>query len=340
MSEIEKEYSADKIGQRVGWVRVNTQVLHDQELIGVDIVAATVTGDEGALFGSQSYVGSAYARPIEQGFSAVTAFSALFGKDSSLEGYESNLHYGSKEIPRFYGHTETSGMLLDRGTGEMGSFDTLAEKQWAESGSELLDTLRQLLSDADFAEIYPKLYYWMNGMIGTGIPLGRRVSRLDDIQMSELLLTDPSMHQETLAQYAHSQAIAEHLEENLRDDTTMLNNLTIFSEIPSKDIPDAFATSRERARELHVRSLEHVGKLAVKRLVYAPVGIKRSWPYMDASVADADKAYGQELAGLKQQSVRSAEYELEREVKELIYRHDYAADAAYRFNFLADQEKS
>jgi hypothetical protein len=337
MSGIEKEYSAGQIGERVGWVRVTPQVIHDQELVGIDLVAATVTGEDGANFGTQLFhPKSEILTPFAHGFSAVTAFSGIFG-NPYVEGYESNLEYSSTAAGPF--HTSSAKEILDSGTNGV-RFDTLAEKVWTNDGHELIDTLHQLLIDAGHEELYSKMYYWVNGAIGRepGWPKGT----VDGLRISDLLLPDATMYPRTVEEHEHARAITALLMQSIENDTEMIGNLNVFSKIASTEIPKTFKDSRERARQLHLDAVAHSGQLAVSRLVYIPVGhgsAGRSWPYMDASEKNAGRAYGRELDGLKEQNVGPAQYELKREASELQGRYDFASTGANRFEFLADQER-
>jgi hypothetical protein len=342
MSEVEKEYSAGQRGERVGWVRVTPQMIDDREVIGIDLVAATVTGKDGAKFGSklsrpQSESEIAISVPYEQGFSAVTAFSGMFGMPHNGHSFESSLVYSST-TSSYYGHEDTPADLLHQGTDDL-HFKYFSDKTWANNGLALIDTLHQLLIDAKSEELYSPLYYWINGAIGrnnSGL-----LESLDGVQMSDLLLPDASLHFQTEQQLAHTEVISTLLAQALGNDKEMLSDITLLSETPANELSSVFEKSREKARQLYLDVINHIGQLAVRRLVHVPAERGRgshSWPHMNVTEQTADRLYGVELGAIKEQSIGRAQVKLEREMKELEHRQEFAADAAHRFGYLAAQE--
>ena len=337
-----KQFAASEFGKRVGWVRVKE--FEEHPFVAIDVVTAEVTSEDGAEYGfgywkneeTQEKASSDY--PYTRGFGRVAAFSAFISRDNDRRE-ESNLRYSAEGMKYPY-HTPEAHELLSRGTGDNRDIEE-DEKIWTAEPSELLATLRETLVKIDFESAYKIMYYLINGAVAQDYPM---TSHLSNVRPQTLMIPDPSMGEETTEQIAHLEALASAYREGLINDTNMRNRISGFiDDIPREGIPDRFVQSRERAFELEEQVSEAASKLVFQRLAYAPTGHgrgARTWPYMDASVSDTDKAYGLELRDLREKKTGRAILELDREIRELEGRSELANQALQRLRLLSELEKA
>lgn len=341
--EIEQAFSAEQKGDRVGWVRVAP--IENSTFAAIDIVTTSVVGDEGAEFGAVRLRHNddeveSLPFPYQVGFGYTAAFSAILSPERTRQE-EFNLMYTPQDhkiAGSSYG-TGRAEELLAHGTADTRRYEQNAEKVWTKNPAELLDTLQQLLADVALGSAYQSLYYWMNGAIGREQP---NTSSLHGADMRRLLMPDANMNYRTREDTAHMSAMNTALLRSVTNDVRMRSKLLQ----PSNEaavLLDAFVHSRDRAADLEREIGAEAEKLAVKRLAFLPTGQGRSgrtWPYMDASESDADKAYGLELRDLRAGSANRAVHEIDEEVKELEARRTLAFEALQRFVLLSELERS
>ena len=343
--EIERtiSFGPEMAGERIGWVSTNK--LQDQEdgkdsPISVDVVSATV-GQDGAWFGHEILTNpdgeKSLPIAVEHGFLAVSAISTVLASKENDWRDEFNLSY----LRMSTGVRDSAAKILDRATGFNVPIDAvgISDIDWASSGSELIDLLKQKMNDADYRERYAQLYYWLNGSIA------RFQEGFDDpfegFTVGELLLPDASMKKQTVEQLKHATGVANTLGYVAEHDEKMRQRLTVFSDIPKETVPSRFIDNRRYASGGEDVIREHISKLAVRQLVYLPIGFRptgRTWPYMDASEVNEDKAFGIELAGLMSGNIEPANRELAREIAELRARQDFAQKGVQRFIEIAQSE--
>jgi hypothetical protein len=343
--EIEKEYPATAYGERVGWVRAK-EVGDDGDHIAIDLVSAEVVSEEGAQYGNQSIYDNDGVFltgdiPYQKGFGRVAAFSALLGNESMWQ-YEFNLHYvpeGLDQPDVSYNKPSASGLLAS-GTGDTVRYFENSGRVWVEHSSELLATLKEILTKLKFEDAYDTVYYWVNGAVGREYPAQ---SELTYIHPSRLILPDTSMQKKTRVQVEATKAMVSALTSSLANDETTRHRLSGFIiDTPMDTLPDAFIASRTRASELEERVSTEAGKLIVQRLAHMPPGqgrAGRTWPYMNAVESDVDNAYGLELRDLRARKTDRAIRELDRERGELGARQMIASEALQRFERIQQLEE-
>ncbi len=333
------DFKSEMAGRRVGWVsldNVRDRENNETPLVSVNVVTATV-GQEGAWYGHTIDKRFFSPEPEQQGFLAVAAFSAILTSptDSPWEE-EFNLIYLSQA-------NRDAIQLLDKGV-DRGVYGGTGDptSDWATNPAELLDQLKEKLSDVGFKERYAQLYYWLNGAIARP-KMGYELTpkEFESMKIDELLLPDQTMKTTTKEQLAHARSIVDQLGQSAKSDETMRKRLTVFSDIPVTDVPDTFVENRHLVAKGEKEIGKHVSKLAVRQLVYLPIGNRsggRTWPYMDASATDEDVAFGRELNGLRRGSIEPANRELGREIDELVMRQQYAQQGVRRFSEISHAE--
>jgi hypothetical protein len=330
-------FSQEMAGKRVGWVSVGrlNDVDHDHAPLSVQVTSATV-GAEGAWFGHLNVEGrdriGRVPIAVQEGFYAVAAMSAVLTPGAGNgTGDEANFAYGHESRQ---GSSRADLLRVGVGLRQQGQTDPVLE--WAKSRSELIDVLKGKLGDEGFDDRYAQLYYWLNGSIAR-FGIDKR-NPFEGMRLDELLMPDPGMEAMTREQSIHAHAIAETLGHAADHDEKMRQRLTVFSDIPAETVPTRFIDNRTYVASGESTVAEHVSRLAVSRLVYLPVGSRRTWPYMDASEADGLKAFGLELDGLRKKSIEPADTQLRKEAEELRARQQFAADGAQRFDAIAQAE--
>lgn len=343
-TEVEKEFSPSHVGDRVGWVRA--KAIDDSPFVAIDVVTTKIVSEEGAELSNQTWQddegeSTGGAIPYQKGFGETAAFSAFVSNERNWQE-ESNLQYIPEGMSSTYSyHKPTASELLASGTGDNRSHADDAEKLWAESPKELLETLQELLGTLNIEGAYATMYYWMNGAVGREYPAR---SELTYVNPADLILADPAMQSQTKEQLEHIKQIQTALSQNLTNDVNMRHRLTGFiGDTPMESLPSVFEDSRQRAATSEELVRAAVQGLAVKRLAYVPTGhgrAGRTWPYMDATEADPDKAYGLELKDLRARKIDRAVREIDREIKELEARRTLATESIQRFTLLNELERS
>lgn len=334
-------FGPEMAGERVGWVstgRVRGDDNENGRPFSLNLVTATVS-QNGAWFGYETLQNpdGEKSLPIatQYGFLAVSAISTVLATKENHDWHEDfNLSY-LQESDR--GRDKVQ--LLDRGVSRGLHTDEDEVVDWAKNKAELLELLRGKLTDSGFKERYAQLYYWLNGSIARFDNYGG--NPFASFELHELLVPDKSMKKKTADQIMHADRVVKTLTYMVDHDDKMRKRLTVFSDIPKETVPGRFIDNRNYAAGGEEVIQEHISQLAVRQLVYLPIGFRpngRTWPYMDASVPDEEKAYGRELAGLKQGDIEPADFELKREIAELEKRRQYADQGLQRFNHLSQSE--
>lgn len=341
-AEVEKTFSAENQGKRVGWVRVKER--EDSPFIAIDVVTAEVAGDDGAELGNWFWKDEATNEPstgrfaTARGFGRVAAFSATMSREHDPRE-EFNFSYIAEGMTYAHYRPTVAG-LLEAGTGYNRNVED-AEKVWANSSGELLATMQDILIKLDFKSAYEVMYYLINGAIGRDYPMASELSHVDP---RELLMPDPAMRETTRGQLAHLATMSSAYSESMVNDMNMRHRITGFiDDTPQENIPNRFIESRKKAAHFEERIHEASEKLIVRRVAYVPTGhgrAGRTWPYMDATVSDPDKAYGQELHDLHIRKIDRAVHALDAEMKELDARHELAREALQRFTLLSELENT
>lgn len=205
-------------------------------------------------------------------------------------------------------------------------FDKEPRGEWA-AGVDIPRVVRQILSQGDMADAYTPLYYY------TAI-IADRASRPLDLTMSEK--TSRQIEVADNVRKVLVEARRQSLQLKLDIENAKTNYLPYFAD-------REFVESRRKAAELNGTFLEAVAKGAFKGArLYPPMGqgrSGRSWPYMDATVADEQTAFGLEKEALRNMEPGRVVGELEREIREFEGRIEYAAMIQARLSTLAEDEQ-
>jgi|GEM_PF-2182683 len=341
VSEIEKSFSPDAHGKRVGWV--SAKEVHDGELLAVDVVSATVLDPEGATFGAwhwETDKGNSLPHPYQKGLGHTAAFSVLLGREKNWQ-QEFNFDYTPEGMKYPMGLPPEADDLLHRGTGTNRRYEddeNGPQKLWFEGAPQLIETLRTTLP-SDFEDVYTTMYYLING----GIRSEGDKSALWHAKPESLLAPDALMADQTTQQLQQLRIMEQAYSQSITNDTNMRHRLSGFiGDTPMKELPALFIESRQRAAEYEKTVTEAARELAIRRLSYVPTGqgrSGRSWPFMDASSQDPNAAYGPELRELHDRRSGRAIAELDREINELSARRVLATESIQRFELLAQLEK-
>jgi hypothetical protein len=336
---VTREFAASEAGKRVGWVQVG-EAPEDYSVIPVNVVLATV-GSEGAKHGHHEYeqdgeVKRAYSDECDEGFLAVCGLSVLVSKERGIETNGGSITYQGEE------KSGAGASILQRGViGIRSLYPPDEKRQWGVGSDEILPILKEGLKANDIDNHYPEIYYLLNGMMGHE-HFRKRTTTLHT-NPQELFVPDKDMQTTTRAQAVTASKIASKLETVWDEDKKMRNRLTVFSDIPASEITETFKNSRRAVAKMETEIIEHRKDLLVDDLVYLPIGFRpngRSWPYMDATIEDEERAFGNELEALKQKNSFYPEGELIRELKEIEYRMEYAQQGGYMLHLLALAELS
>jgi len=337
-TEMIKDFPATQAGNRVGWVST-MQYGEGCEpgLTQINMVTATV-GSEGAKLSHRHCEDekSKYTISNQSGFLAISGIVATISPRALNEPmFETNFRYATPER-----HGNYDGILLSNGVGQHTPDSDRGHREWATGPSDLIDLLKQKMTDAELAELYPKMYYLFNGTIDQEYPYSEPL-RGNELGIEDLLMPDSAMRNTTDEQIEIVRSILAQFESQILNDEKMKRDLTVFGTVEASDIADEFEGSRRRAHESELEITEQMSKLALRRLVYVPTGqgkSGRSWPYMDASESNESAAFGQELHFLKEQDISNTNYQLEQEIKELSGRSAFARDAYLRLEDLRQAE--
>lgn len=325
-------YPKSMVGERVGWIATGKIASDEDTLLSIDVVTATV-GLEGAWQGFRYSESSQFNMPVQEGFLAVSAMSSIIrpGKPTG-DVDEQNLRFVFPQTDHEIDRSKVG--LLAQGAGGLTDRLTDYKRTEAASKDEIIEILKERLDQTGFGDRYPQLYYWLNGapQLKDGAPI-------EGVAIPQMLLPDPAMRTQTTDQAVLAESITSSLQ-NLHDrNEIMRRRMTVFSDIPSSEVATRFIDNRTFAHSAELLIREKMSKLAVRRLVYLPIGVQRTWPYMDAGVEGVE-GYGPELDGLRARKIHPAYDALADESRELERRELHARSAAQRFKLLLSLEKA
>jgi hypothetical protein len=327
----ETEFGPEMAEQRLGWVAL-TQRGDDERNLQVHIVTTSV-GPDGATIDYQPRTEpdrpkKAYWNDAVNGFNSTAALSML------IEGNEKPDDQCYKEARYALGDNGINSLhyAVD---GHRVSDKLDEQRQW-EPVASLMPKLRNLMDEKGMKEYFPLAYYTANvtfthPQIAIWARQGRDSEPLGDISVQKLLLPEPTMGPSTELQIEITRSMVQNYNVQIQEDIVMRNNLTVMGAIPAAQIPGAFVRSRRQVGSAEQAIAGARGSLLSYIGIYLPIDSKsvegsRSWPYMDASETDEDRAFGRELDCLKEGSVNIPAREVERELRELKGRYKYASE--------------
>lgn len=318
---IVQEFGPEMAGQRVGWVSAKQDDREDSDYVHVNVAVGTV-GEEGGVYSyaDLSEVGGGQGYHQRSTTGIVNGFS-IEASVSRSEGIHPHGGYAFEIQDK----GEDPGRLFLGGASRVVRGMDEAEKQWALTAPELKDAIREAMEEADIFAHYPTLYYLINGLSCHGFFLDR--ARISTTEVPGMLIADPEMANTTETQIGLARKVITELQTNIETDELMLSRLTVNSDIPAEEVPDAFATARDSLNNHEVAMARAAEGLIVASLVYNPVGHgpgSRTYPYMGAHPGDKDRDFAIELEALKAKNIAPANHELGKELKELRARLSWA----------------
>lgn len=347
---VEREYTPDQAGQRVGWVSVESAPcaiggirgqLQDEVYARVSV--ATI-GEDGSHL-SRSYAHKGYDDVVDytpfpgdkpphivanvSGFVNVTGMNATIRQGRTV-----------MDFPPF----------MD---GDIGAFvrEPLTKKTWFDSESGCVQLLKSgLLEKGADSETYVLLYYYLNAYLAhEGIDRPGQgqmfTDRASAARRPQAPIADPEMQETTEQQLELATSIATELQSALTTDRIMLRSLDALSDVNPDSIPGIFEASRQDVSCREGIVIDRAGQLLVQSLVYKPIGFRpegRSWAYMDATPSDEHPSgdYARELDFLKDGKSRPVIDQLEHEVAELEKRAEYAQQGKEMLGKLLEAERT
>jgi hypothetical protein len=318
-----REYPEEMAGERIGWSAV-AEKPDNEDVVIVDTVVATI-GENGARMGHIEVQNGEetmkFTDGCDEGFLAVSGLMVIISRESGIN--QAGVVFSTERDER---HRET--ILRYGAFGVTDFIPDEEQRQWADNRQEFIDNLKTAMDENEVGEHYPAVYYHLNGFIGrTALPVMR--SPLGTTAPEEVFIPDRTMAETTEEQANAAQTVADRLSDAHAEDSSMKKNLTVFSNIPAEQISQEFRESRRKVREIELKALEAVNGLLASRLVYLPIGQgrgARTWPYMDALAGDEAMAFKHELQMLEAKIAEPVSRELDREMRELKSRINYAQD--------------
>lgn len=332
-----KQFSPDDAGKRVGWAAA-LPIPERDDLVAFNVVTATV-GPEGAYHGynDDEINGErmrTYSSQTSRGFLHVASLGVLINRNlPGIHQTNRDFGYSQQDDGRF-----DDARYIRLGANLRNEFAPEDEdKIWADNNQDLLNLLKAQLADADAMTHYPPIYYLMNALF-THPGIFKDATYTSE-NLQSFILADASMAPTTRQEIEGAKHIISNLSSITAQDKGMLHNLGTFRDIPAEDIPDAFVASRRVVAVNEAAILEKLSELAYPQLVYQPRD-GREWPYMDGTVKNEQKAFGRELEDLKMNQSGRAIHELERELKSIEKRIDYARQGFQALHAISFAERN
>jgi len=330
-----KEFPATDAGRRIGWVALSKQAAKpEREFCDIDVITATVS-ENGAWEGYVEIkdVNKSHRYPQAEGFLDISGISATLSTTD-----EPRIQIADEESLRFHSQAVGDHDIMVQGLGHR--YDGRAEnKQWVYNHTNVIDLLKQGLADHNIEDCYGILYYFLNLSVARSDMFTKLDSAFGDYAIQDLLMPDKSMAQQTSGMISTVDDIIGAFNQSADNDKTMKHRLTGFTDLPKRKIPEVYQESRNTAHGLETKLGSLAAGLVLQRLIYVPTGL-RTYPYMDASAVNDGDFGGHQRAELERQEVDHTNRELDREIKELEQRRDYAKQSAIRLQEIATAEKT
>ncbi len=321
---VDKEFSAELAGERVGWISVQDAPV-DPGIKMVNVATATV-GESGASLEHYELDGEASYVDNDNGFEAATGvYVPIIVAEGTV---------AMNGIQRHIATETGQGASLIRNN-RMGRIDP-NEKTWVVGSAELIDTIKTKLREHDLEKYYPYIYYNLNIINAL-----REANNGLAPAVKNILLPDATMQETTRTQIELARVVRRAMKEISTEDQRMARRLTVFSDIPAAKVPGVFVESRQRVAALEGQMRASTLNMFAASAVYVPTGQGkggRTWPYMDATESDPEKSYGLELAALEDGSVERVTHELRRETAEAKAREEHVERAIMLLQRLQKRE--
>lgn len=336
-------FGPEQAGQIVGWSSVSELPREHAEPYYVAMLVAAVVGEEGAELKEHRYekdgkISSAYSPECAKGFLEVSGIAVTFVEETPFEGV-ADISFVNDTVE----HRSTAATLL-YGPSVVSSHDfSDVPHEWLQGSDEILGRLKSNLAAVDRTDYYQSIYYNYNARVGRDLSLrGSLEATAVEPSRNLPILADPEQHQVTARQAEVADIIASLLSSGLIEDAKTLDFISSNLSIDVVKWPSKFTSSRRKIAKYEQNILTAEDELIADGTIHLEVGSRpygRTWPYMDPLVADEDRAFGQELAALRQGNSANTKYQLEKELKELKMRLNYARAGHASLTLLADAEQ-
>jgi hypothetical protein len=345
-TEVEKEFGSDMADHRVGWFAIDVDHPDNDQYFDVHMATATV-GPDGAVIRHQykdqdGKTTELYSSDDQEGFIALAGVSIIFDKKRTWR--EQRPEQLTLAIENRDGRSplvDEAVRILRHGGDSRSPLEQITEKRrWITDTANFMPQIKSEMLTHGLGAYYSVVYYTANILFGHDYY--RDNSTLSEVPVESTLLPDSEMKITTELQLAHADTICENLRDQTIEDEAMARNLTVFSDIKAEDVPSAFIASRTLMREYETEIWRAQQDSFTLHGVYLPIGFRpsgRTWPYADAGEADDEKAFGWIIESLKNQDITIAQSQIEKEVRELTQRIEYAQQGAKALGRLLAAEK-
>jgi hypothetical protein len=311
------EFPPDEL---VGWVQVRVEDQATENPLVIASIAYGRTSEEGATAALEIGHSPDDLRriPLIDGIGPSPALAAKvrLGKPNTLAAVK---HFNPAR----------NGNELD---GEIGEAFCLPDRPWPQPGNwavgndQIIGTLKEGLAGHGAEGLYPVMYYLLAQMC-----------REQD------QLVDPTMHEMTLIEKALMDYRYRELLKAQSLDLQLKDRLDNYSASEHSSIMNDFITSRQTVALTEANAAE-AAKLSTYNNGYMcqPVGFghgHRRPPFMDARARTDKEAFGRELTKLANHDYGDTITEVVRELTELYFRVENAANVLGRVSLLADKEQ-
>lgn len=306
-----KTYGPEDAGQKAGWVTAVDNPDRDSFYV---LGAYATVGESGASVSTIRHEVTderLWHDHLAAGFSRACSYAILVipGEDTRIRNTDT-VRFDREKATDLAGHSFHKEFDIDD-----------ESVTWGKGDEELVTNLRQVLGDRGSADEFARLYLTINGGVGHGTRVEGFPLSMSYVASNQIY--DPSMSDTAAEEQSRFNEYADVLGEQIKQDTAVHEQASRWSLTEEQ-----FVASREGARAAFLRIGELRQTMIAPTLAYTPEGYVRSWPYMDASEGDARVAYGIEQGDVAVGNFGRVSYELEREIKELKKRQEYAARGA------------
>lgn len=335
---VEQEFGPEMVGQRVGWVAITDHQV--EKYVGLHIVASTVkVGGAKVQYEAREEEGRVVAH---RGWDdSVAGFSDTLGLTMIVDTDQGPSEQVDQEV-RWTVGDNTSLAINQAADGHNDKEELAAKRIWLPEASDVMPKMKELLEERGIGRYYPLAYYSANLAIAH---MGQREFSRDFIKESDatkLLMPDADMVETTQEQISVTEGITAAYSNQIAEDKQMRQCLSVFGDIVADDLPRLFTESRRRVAHDEAAVQTHGQSILSYLGIRMPIGVRfgagRSWPYMDASETDENRAFGHELEALRNRNDELVSRELSKELAELDMRSKHATQGLRVLQELAKLE--
>lgn len=214
------------------------------------------------------------------GFRAVAAATALVNQHTGrLVGNNPHAIRIALEQPFHRRGPSASQHILSAGEGQLdvAPDEITSRRQWLTSQHQIMPALRQLLERRDMdPSVFAALYYGLNAYALS--PSLRKMSSLDIVDPTLVVMPDPAMSEQTEEQIAHAAAVHENIRAGRAANEQFVYDADVNPDIRRDQLPKLYLDSRHTIAQ-HEAAAAKAGDRIVPRLrlAYRPPGETASW---------------------------------------------------------------